>query len=41
LRDVRAGALDDEQLQYKYGLSAIGWTEMAGKIERILHHAGA
>lgn len=37
LRDYRAGTLDDEQLQFKYGLSAIGWLEMAGKLERIVH----
>ncbi len=36
LRDVRAGLLDDEQAQYKFGLSAIGWVEMHGKLERIL-----
>jgi integrase/recombinase XerD len=36
LSDYRAGALDDEQSQFKYGLSAIGWLEMSGKLERIV-----
>jgi integrase/recombinase XerD len=36
LRDMRAGLLDDEQAQYKFGLSAIGWVEMQGKLERIM-----
>jgi integrase/recombinase XerD len=39
LRDVRTGAMDDEALQYKFGLSPIGWLEMAGKIDRILQIA--
>jgi integrase/recombinase XerD len=36
LRDFRAAVLDDEQAQYKFGLSAIGWIEMHGKLDRIV-----
>jgi site-specific recombinase XerD len=36
LRDFRTGVLDDEALQYKYGLSPIGWVEMSAKLERIV-----
>jgi integrase len=40
LRDVRAGILDNEALQYKYGLSPIGWVEMAAKLDRIIRAEG-
>jgi integrase/recombinase XerD len=33
--DYRAGDLNDEQLQFKYGLSAIGWMEMEAKLTRL------
>ena len=36
LSDYRAGALTEEQLQHKYGLSPLGWTEMAAKLQRIV-----
>jgi len=36
LRDFRAGDMNEEQLQFKYGLSPLGWTEMAAKLERIV-----
>jgi len=36
LRDYRAGAMDDEQLQYKYGLSPLAWDEMKAKLARIV-----
>ncbi len=36
LRDYRAGAMDEEQLQYKYGLSALAWKEMEAKLARIV-----
>jgi integrase len=35
VRDYRAGALNSEQLQVKYGLSPIGWTEMEAKLARL------
>jgi len=35
MRDFREGRLNDEQLQHKYGLSPIGWTEMAAKLRRV------
>jgi integrase/recombinase XerD len=34
MRDFRADRMNDEQLQHKYGLSPIGWTEMAAKLAR-------
>ena len=34
MRDFRAGQMHDDQLQHKYGLSPIGWTEMAAKLKR-------
>lgn len=40
LRDFRAGLLDNEALQYKYGLSPIGWVEMAAKLDRIIRAEG-
>jgi integrase/recombinase XerD len=40
LRDYRAGTMDDALLQYKYGLSAIGWAEMSAKLERVLKSEG-
>jgi integrase/recombinase XerD len=36
LADFKAGDLDEEQLQFKYGLSPLGWTEMKAKLERIV-----
>lgn len=36
LRDYRAGAMDEEQLQYKYGLSPLAWQEMEAKLIRIV-----
>jgi integrase/recombinase XerD len=36
LRDYRKDVLDDEQLQYKYGLSPLGWSEMEAKLARIV-----
>ncbi|MCS7054558.1 MAG: tyrosine-type recombinase/integrase [Thermoflexales bacterium] len=38
LRDYRAGAMDEEQLQYKYGLSPLAWKEMEAKLARIVRH---
>lgn len=38
MRDFRTGALHDDQLQHKYGLSPIGWTEMAAKLKRAESH---
>jgi integrase/recombinase XerD len=35
VRDYRAGLLSTEQLQVKYGLSLIGWTEMEAKLARL------
>jgi site-specific recombinase XerD len=35
LRDYAAGELNDEQMQVKYGLSPIGWTEMEAKLARL------
>jgi integrase/recombinase XerD len=35
MRDFRADRMNDEQLQHKYGLSPIGWTEMAAKLARV------
>ncbi|MCL6511178.1 MAG: tyrosine-type recombinase/integrase [Anaerolineae bacterium] len=40
LRDYRAGAMDDEQLQYKYGLSPLAWSEMEAKLARIVKGEG-
>lgn len=34
MRDFSAGKLHEDQLQHKYGLSPIGWTEMAAKLRR-------
>ncbi|MCL5995082.1 MAG: tyrosine-type recombinase/integrase [Chloroflexi bacterium] len=39
VRDYRAGALSSNQLQVKYGLSPIGWTEMEAKLARLTHPA--
>lgn len=36
LRDYRAGVMDEEQLQYKYGLSPLAWKEMEAKLARII-----
>lgn len=36
LRDFRSGSYTDEQMQRKYGLSPLGWTEMAAKLQRIV-----
>lgn len=36
LRDYRAGDMDEEQLQFKYGLSPLGWSEMEAKLARIV-----
>jgi integrase/recombinase XerD len=36
LQDYRAGLMDEEQLQFKYGLSPLGWTEMEAKLQRIV-----
>lgn len=36
LRDYRAGAMDEDQLQYKYGLSPLAWKEMEAKLARIV-----
>jgi integrase/recombinase XerD len=36
LKDFRADVMDDEQLQEKYGLSALGWSEMEAKLARIV-----
>ncbi len=36
LRDYQSGELDEEALQYKYGLSDIAWREMEHKLTRIL-----
>ncbi|MCS6773472.1 MAG: site-specific integrase [Anaerolineae bacterium] len=36
VREYRAGEQDDEIMQHKYGLSPIGWSEMAAKLARIL-----
>jgi integrase/recombinase XerD len=36
LRDYRAGDMNEEQLQFKYGLSPLGWSEMEAKLERIV-----
>lgn len=36
IADFKAGDLDEEQMQFKYGLSALGWTEMKAKLERIV-----
>jgi integrase/recombinase XerD len=35
LRDHRAGDMNEEQLQFKYGLSPLGWREMEAKLARI------
>ena len=37
LRDYRLGAFDEEQSQYKYGLSPLGWNEMEAKLQRIVN----
>jgi site-specific recombinase XerD len=39
VRDYRAGLLNSEQLQIKYGLSPIGWTEMEAKLARLTRPA--
>jgi integrase/recombinase XerD len=39
LRDYKAGTMDDERLQFNFGLSPIGWIEMSGKLERIVQMA--
>jgi integrase/recombinase XerD len=39
VRDYRAGELNSEQLQMKYGLSPIGWTEMEAKLARLTRPA--
>lgn len=36
LRDYRAGDMNEEQLQFKYGLSPVGWSEMEAKLARIV-----
>jgi hypothetical protein len=36
LKDFRANVMNDEQLQEKYGLSALGWSEMEAKLARIV-----
>lgn len=36
LRDYRTGDMDEEQLQFKYGLSPLAWKEMEAKIVRII-----
>lgn len=36
VRDYLNGEHDDEVMQFKYGLSPIGWSEMATKLARIL-----
>ncbi len=36
LQDYRSGTFDEEQLQFKYGLSPLGWTEMEAKLQRIV-----
>ena len=35
VRDFRAGEWSSEQLQIRYGLSAVGWAEMLAKLERL------
>ncbi len=35
VRDFRAGKWSSEQLQVRYGLSAVGWAEMLAKLERL------
>ena len=35
VRDYASGKWNSEQLQVRYGLSAIGWSEMQGKLERL------
>ena len=39
VRDYRAGLLNGDQLQVKYGLSPIGWTEMEAKLARLTRPA--
>ncbi|BCX04962.1 MAG: hypothetical protein KatS3mg053_2900 [Candidatus Roseilinea sp.] len=41
LRDYRAGAMDEEQLQYKYGLSPMAWKEMEAKLARVVRGEGS
>lgn len=36
LSDFRSGSFNEEQLQYKYGLSPLGWSEMESKLQRVL-----
>ena len=36
LRDFKAGEMNTEQCEQKYGLSALGWAEMEAKLARIL-----
>lgn len=35
VRDFRSGRWSSEQLQMRYGLSAVGWAEMRAKLERL------
>jgi integrase/recombinase XerD len=39
VRDYRRGELNSDQLQVKYGLSPIGWTEMEAKLARLTRPA--
>lgn len=39
VRDYRAGELDAEAMQYKFGLSPVGWSEMEAKLVRLLAQA--
>ncbi len=41
VRDFRAGRWSSEQLQVRYGLSAVGWAEMLAKLERLTRPAEA
>jgi integrase/recombinase XerD len=38
VRDYREGTMKAEQLQVKYGLSEVGWSEMEAKLVRLLQH---
>ncbi len=41
VRDFRAGKWSSEQLQARYGLSAVGWAEMLAKLERLTRAGGS
>ena len=40
VRDFTAGGMDGDQMQVKYGLSPIGWSEMQAKLERLARISG-